>query len=254
MLPFALFIIIILFASWFFTRDKKKHVDQSFTPNTALLEEKLLFYANLRETDKIRFQKGIADFLSDVRITGVDTTVEELDRLMIASAAIMPIFHFKEWKYHNLSEVLLYSDSINMNFESTGDNGRTILGLVGTGAYEGKMLLSRKSLREGFGNNTGKANTAVHEFVHLIDKSDGDTDGIPGALLDKKYVLPWLELIRENTQQIANNESDINPYAAMNNAEFLAVTAEYFFERPELLAENHPKLYSMLQQMFGAAS
>ena len=37
---------------------------------------------------------------------------------------------------------------------------------------------------------------AIHEFVHLIDKTDGSIDGIPEFLLSKQYILPWLELMR----------------------------------------------------------
>jgi len=36
----------------------------------------------------------------------------------------------------------------------------------------------------------------------------------------------------------------------MNEAEFFAVISEYFFERPDLLAEKHPELYGMLVRMF----
>ena len=35
------------------------------------------------------------------------------------------------------------------------------------------MVLSKKALYLGFINNTDKKNTAIHEFVHLIDKKDG---------------------------------------------------------------------------------
>jgi hypothetical protein len=56
--------------------------------------------------------------------------------------------------------------------------------------------------------------------------------------------------MHEKMQQIAAGKSDINPYATMNKAEFFAVASEYFFERPDLLAEKHPVLYSMLKEMF----
>ena len=112
------------------------------------------------------------------------------------------------------------------------------------------MFLSRASLRQGFSNVTDKHNTAIHEFVHLIDKADGDTDGIPDLLLDKKYVMPWINMIHENMQQIVKGKSDIDSYAFTNKAEFFAVVSEYFFERPELLEKKHPALYKMLAEMF----
>lgn len=250
MIPLIVLFAIICFAVSFLSGDGKKKIIEPVIVDITLLEENVLFYSRLNVEEKKQFEKDVKDFLSDVKITGIDTNVEELDRILIAAAAVIPIFYFKRWKYFNLQEVLLYSDAINMNFESAGDTDRNILGMVGAGVYEGKMFLSKYSLRLGFENKTDKSNTAIHEFVHLVDKSDGDTDGIPAVLLDKKFVLPWLSLIKEQMQQIAKQKSDINPYATMNDAEFLSVTAEYFFERPDLLEEKHPELYSMLKQMF----
>lgn len=252
MIPLIILIAIGIFAFYFFSRSPKRVMEGSgqMKIDAAVLESKVLFYSRLNEADKKQFEEDVQYFLSHTLITGVDTKVEELDKLLIASAAVVPIFYFKEWKYHNLQEVLLYSDAINMNFESTGNADRNILGMVGTGAFEGKLLLSKHSLHQGFENKTDKYNTAIHEFVHLIDKSDGDTDGIPRLLLDKQYVLPWINLIHEKMQGILKNKSDINPYAFTNKAEFFAVSAEYFFERPELLQEKHPALYQMLAAMF----
>ena len=45
-------------------------------------------------------------------------------------------------------------------------------------------------------------------------------------------------------------ESDIDAYGLTNEAEFLAVTTEYFFERPGVMQRKHPELYAMLAQVF----
>jgi Mlc titration factor MtfA (ptsG expression regulator) len=112
------------------------------------------------------------------------------------------------------------------------------------------MILSKQQLREAFTNKTGKDNTAIHEFVHLIDKTDGSVDGVPEFILDKKYILPWLELMQKEIALIMEDRSDINPYGATNQAEFFAVVSEYFFERPKLLEEKHPELYRLLEKIF----
>ena len=112
------------------------------------------------------------------------------------------------------------------------------------------MILSQQDLRNGFIDNSGKSNTAIHEFVHLFDKADGSTDGLPEALLPHKYALPWLQRIHQEIQQIKTGDSDINPYATTNEAEFFAVAAEYFFKQPGLMEKKHPALYEMLKQIF----
>jgi Mlc titration factor MtfA (ptsG expression regulator) len=52
-------------------------------------------------------------------------------------------------------------------------------------------------------------------------------------------------------RQIETGESDINPYALTNEAEFFAVAAEYFFEKPEQLQVKHPEVYELLGRVFG---
>ena len=105
-------------------------------------------------------------------------------------------------------------------------------------------------MRNGFRNETDKKNTAIHEFVHLIDKSDGVIDGVPELLLSKQYAIPWIDLIKQEIDKIYEGRSDINPYGATNKSEFFAVISEYFFERPQLLQSKHPELYEMLEMIF----
>ncbi len=214
-----------------------------------LLKEHVEFYKNLDPVQQAHFESRVQAFLARVRITGVRTTVEEIDRVFIASSAVIPIFGFAGWEYVNLNEVLLYPDSFGEEFQQEGQH-RYTLGMVGTGAMNGVMILSQHELRQAFINKTGKTNVAIHEFIHLVDKTDGSIDGIPSFILDKKYILPWLQLVHANIKEIIANKSDINPYGASSEAEFFAVVAEYFFERPDLLQEKHPELYQLLATIF----
>lgn len=214
-----------------------------------VLDRDVVFYKKLDEAGKQRFEYRMMHFLATTRLTGVKTDVSEEDKVYIAASAIIPIFGFDGWEYTNLREVLLYPDSFNHDFEQTG-NDRSILGMVGDGALNNTMVLSRHELQQAFLNKSSKTNTAIHEFVHLVDKTDGAIDGIPEFFMDKKFVLPWLQLIEDSINNIMRNKSDINPYGATNHAEFLAVVSEYFFERPDLLKSKHPELYDLLVKMF----
>jgi Mlc titration factor MtfA (ptsG expression regulator) len=214
-----------------------------------ILQEKIYFYNSLSKEDKIVFEYEIQEFLLNHKITGVEVNVTLTDRILVAASAVIPIFGFPEWKYLNLQEVILYPSMFNENFDFTAAD-RNILGQVGSGYMEGKMILSKQSLQNGFRNETDKKNTAIHEFVHLIDKSDGAIDGVPELLLAKQYTLPWIDLIKQKIDEIYKGKSDINPYGATNKSEFFAVISEYFFERPELLKKKHPELYKLLEQIF----
>jgi len=242
--------LLALFLAFFLTKRRKKDPVQPIPQSyRKILQDDVPFYEKLEPTKKIEFEQRLMHFLATTRITGIKTTVEEIDTVYIAASAIIPIFGFPKWEYANLHEILLYPQSFNHEFEQTGEE-RNILGVVGEGAYSNIMILSQQELREAFENKTGKENTAIHEFVHLIDKSDGYVDGVPELFVNRQYVLPWINHIEKEIDHILENRSEINPYGATNRAEFFAVVSEYFFERPELLEEKHPELYKLLVQVF----
>jgi Mlc titration factor MtfA (ptsG expression regulator) len=249
----ALLIFSIAFILYVNSKIKKRKpvVAPPIKTIQTILGKEVQYFSKLSTSEKLRFTNEVNDFLKGVRITGVGTDVTEVDQVLVAASGIIPIFAFPNWKYPNLNEVLIYSDDFNEAFEQHGNAAnRKIMGMVGDGAMNRIMILSKSALRAGFSNKTDKENTAIHEFVHLMDKTDGAIDGIPELLLGKAYVKPWLELMLKEIAAIKKNKSDINPYGTTNQAEFFAVAAEYFFERPQLFQEKHPELYAMLEKIF----
>jgi len=248
------FIIILIFLAGFavfYTRQKRVAEMPAQFPEKwrTILNDEVSFYQQLGDTEKARFETGIIRFLSRVRITGVKVDVDLTDKLLVASSAIIPVFGFPDWHYTFLNEVLLYPGSFDQQYE-IGSKEEIILGMVGSGTMEGKMILSKPALHRGFENTTDKQNVGIHEFIHLLDKEDGVIDGIPATLQDKAFAVPWLSLIHKQTALIMKGKSDINPYGATNEKEFLAVAGEYFFERPALLQKNHPEMYQLLSVAF----
>lgn len=216
-----------------------------------LLERNVLYYTKLSAEEKLRFSESVALFLSSIKIKEVSCSVTEVDELLIGASAIIPVFGFPSWTYVNLKEVYIFPDAFNTKFEYVGwRNNRTILGIVGGGRLKNRMILSQKALRHGFENKSDKNNTAIHEFVHLIDMTDGDVDGLPLSIIEKPYALPWFDLIHKKIEHIDDGKSDINPYGATSKIEFFAVASEYFFERPKLLKRKHPELYQKLSLFF----
>jgi Mlc titration factor MtfA (ptsG expression regulator) len=253
MIALILLIVLVVIGLKIYNRKAGVKFQLSFTTRQLLLNQ-VVFYRDLDEKQKQLFENRVEDFLQQVTITGVGVTVEDLDRILIASGAIIPIFAFPDWKYNNISEVLLYKDNFSADYKTEGKD-RNILGMVGDGALHREMILSQPSVRSSFQNYTDGHNTVIHEFVHLIDKADGDVDGVPKYLLSRPYLLPWINRIHETIKEMkANERSDINLYGATNDAEFFAVVSEYFFERPDVLKTHHPELYSMLEQMFHSSS
>ena len=253
--PLISIIIIVIIGffllRWIFRSKPKWKVPKEPFPTDwrIILNQEVSFYNSLSEEEKNRFEYKVQEFLLNCRITGIETSVDTTDKILVASSAVIPIFEFNDWKYANIHEVLLYPSMFNEEFDTKGSE-RAILGMVGSGYMEGKMILSQPALKHGFKNESDKKNTAIHEFVHLIDKTDGSIDGIPSLLLEKQYSIPWIDLINKTIDEIYDGKSDINPYGGTNRAEFFSVVSEYFFERPKLLAKNHPDLYDLLKRIF----
>ena len=244
---FSLLIIILIILFVFQPRRKPSFVlPENFQE---VLNDYVYFYSNLDEEGKKRFEEKLIKFLSSVKITGANAEIEDLDQLLIGAAAVIPAYNIPDWEYINLKEVLVYPGNFNTDFEQHGHE-RTISGMVGTGALQNVMILSKWELRQGFVDHKSQHNTAIHEFIHLIDKMDGTLDGVPELLLERKYVARWKELIDMTMEEIRRGQSDINPYAATSAVECFPVISEYFFEQPEAFRSSHPELNEMLTRIF----
>ncbi len=250
-MEYFLILLVIAGLLWWFLARKKADVIVPLAPAyVELLEQHVPYYQSLPDDRKKIFSDRVSQFLGKVSIEGVDTDVDEVDKVLVASSAIIPIFAFEGWEYPNLTTVLLYPGTFNELYETEGED-RSILGQVGEGgALQSTMALSKPALHNGFTVTTSKENTGIHEFVHLLDKVDGSIDGTPEYMVPKEYLQPWLRQIHRHMKEIKTNKSDINPYGITNEAEFFAVVSEYFFKRPDLLQSKHPDLFTSLELIF----
>jgi Mlc titration factor MtfA (ptsG expression regulator) len=249
-------IIGILLLVWS-SRSKKKQIreklDQKF-PELWLniLKEKVMFYNKLNEADKRLFEKRTQLFIATKSIEGVETEIDDSVRLMVAASAIIPTFAFPDYNYPYVHSVLIYPGTFDRKYQTHDqrDKSESILGMVSGGFQNGTVIFSKPDLVKAFDGLPHKENVGIHEFVHLLDKDDGDIDGIPELIIQHAFIGPWLKEIKQEIKRIEKGNSDINPYALTNNAEFLAVVSEYFFENPEKFQRKHPELYSFLATIF----
>ena len=216
----------------------------------AVLQREVVFFRTLGPEDKARFRREMQVFLGEKLITGIKLEMDDTTRVLAAASAVIPVFGFPDWEWDQISEVLVYPDRFDQEFTFDSESQRQTLGMVGTGSLNRLMILSKPDLLAGFRNPADKRNVGVHEFAHLVDKSDGTIDGLPGAGLDRAAIGPWIELVRRKMEEMRRGDSDINLYGLTNEAEFFAVATEYFFERPGVMERKHPELYAMLARVF----
>lgn len=215
-----------------------------------ILEEKVEFYRQLSHLQKQQFEQNCFAFLQTTRIeVSGEVEVTDEDRLLVAASAVIPVWGFADWPYLSVKAVVLFPGCFNRDFVC-GQSDSTISGMVGSGAMAGKMALSKPDLIYGFSNDKDKHNVGVHEFVHILDMADGKCDGFPEAVNSGQCSHQWFELVRCKISEIEKRKSNINDYGATNNQEFFAVASEYFFERPLMLKNKHPKLYDYLSEFY----
>lgn len=238
----------------FLTRKDRRRAalrKQPFPPVwETILQTEVPFFQELDESEKDRFREEVRIFLSEKRITGIRTSINDKVRVLVAASAIIPIFGFPGWEWEQISEVLIYPTTFNKDYEIGRLGDRDVLGMVGSGAMQRMMILSKPDLLEGFRLPQDQKNVGIHEFAHLLDKSDGAVDGVPSLGLPRSLVTPWLKLMHKEMEQIQAGHSDINPYGLTNESEFFAIVSEYFFENPEKMQRKHPELYAMLERVF----
>lgn len=242
----VLILVVILMAFSIRVEKRFQALPENFRE---MLSSYVSFYRALDDEGKAHFEQRAEQFLAAVTITGANAEVEDLDRVLIAAAAIIPVYAIRDWQYINLREVLLYPGHFNLDFDQGGQD-RNIAGMVGTGALQHAMVITKWQLRQGFINEHDNRNTAIHEFVHLVDKMDGTIDGVPEIILERRYCAEWKQLMEETIAHMRARGSDIDHYGATNTAEFFAVISEYFFKQPERLRANHPPLFAMLERIF----
>lgn len=234
------------------TRARKQIIKRDFPIEwRKILEDRVGFYHTLQsEDEKRRFEKMLQLFLSEKRITGIDVEVDDLTKVLVASSAIIPIFGFRDWEYHNLGEVLIFPGSIKKYKNKDNQSVSEVLGRVNPFQNDHYVTLSKPALERGFNDMADRKNVGIHEFAHMLDQADGEIDGTPETYLPDELIEPWRELMYREIKKIENGTSDIDSYGATSEAEFFAVVTEYFFEKPDQLAEKHPKLYMLLTRVF----
>jgi Mlc titration factor MtfA (ptsG expression regulator) len=82
----------------------------------------------------------------------------------------------------------------------------------------------------------------------------GEADGVP-PLPTREARERWIEVFDAEFDRFcaelhAGKEGILDPYAAEHEAEFFAVASEAFFESPNALKREYPKLYGLFQGFY----
>jgi hypothetical protein len=213
----------------------------------------LPLFFGLSEAEKSVLCELAEQLLADKALTPVSGAVLNTSmRAAITLQAVLPIMNLGYQAYRGWREIILYPGEFVPDREVTDAFGvvhRVRHPLSGEAWEGGPLVLSLDDVAAS-GHCQGY-NVVIHEFAHKLDMRNGAVDGLP-ALHSGMSVEAWAAVFNAAYADFcrrvdAEEDSEIDPYAAESPAEFFAVLTEYFFEAPDILFEMYPAVYQQMR-------
>lgn len=208
-----------------------------------LLLERYDHFERLPESLRRSFEDDLRIFLAEKRITGVGTEATEELRLLVGASAVTLTLAWPRADWDVLTEVLLYPDDFDRDYNFGGED------LAGETHPWGTVILSGPALVESFEYGDDGFHVGLHEFAHLLDVERSEFDGMPTGLSEARR-RDWAALAAREMERLREGRSALDPYGADDPVEFFAVAVESFFERPRELRRRHDELYAFLAEYF----
>lgn len=225
----------------------------------AEVRRRLPILDGLDEGQEQLLRERAALFLHDKRITALPgVELGPVERLLLAAQAQLPLLQLEEldW-YRGFHEIVLYPDdfvSPQRHRDASGVEHEWDDPRSGEAWQQGPVILAWPGV-EASGGWEGY-NLVIHELAHKLDMLEGSANGLPPLHRDMR-IGDWAQAMQSAYDQLnaqldadPDAETAIDPYAAEDPAEFFAVTSEYFFSAPDLLAEAMPEVYRQLSLFY----
>lgn len=213
----------------------------------------LPLFSGLSPSDVANLRALAEQLLADKTLTPVsEARLNGVACAAIALQAVLPILNLGYPVYRGWREIILYPGEFVPDREVTDDFGivhRVRQPLSGEAWEGGPLVLSLDDVAVS-GQCQGY-NVVIHEFAHKLDMRNGAVDGLP-VLHSGMSLEAWSTAFNAAYDDFcrrvdADQETDIDPYAAESPAEFFAVLSEYFFEAPDILSATYPAVYEQMR-------
>jgi MtfA peptidase len=205
------------------------------------------FYRRLRPDARARFEDTLKVIVYTKHWEGaMGFTIDDRVRVLVAAAAARLSMNLRPSDYPRLTEIVVHPSTY------VHPDGNVVFGEA---HRFGTIVLSWDAVVQGLRNPDDGHDTALHEFAHVLDVSDGAYDGTPP--LSFHAYGPWARIMSRSFLNLRAKGSDrrrtvLRRYGATNEAEFFAVASETFFEKPLQLRKKEPELYAILADYFGS--
>jgi MtfA peptidase len=162
-------------------------------------------------------------------------------KVLIAGSAIQLTFGYPDIYFDQFGTIIIYPDEYYSMISKEYHKGEV--------NAAGIIVLSWKSLKEGFSDQTDGIHLGLHEMAHalrIIKRQEDDTE--ENMFFDSDVMRHFdIEASHEMNKMLNTEEPTLfREYAAANSEEFFAVAVEVFFEKPEEFFNYNPRLYDLM--------
>ena len=227
--------------------------------DAARLLSDLPWLARLNDARRQRLFDLTALFLAGKTITPVHgLTLDPAQRLRLAALACLPLIEFGAEGLRGWSQVIVYPGAFRVqrqhHDEDTGVIEEWQDELAGESWEQGPLVLSWDDVEADLAQPEAGYQLVAHEMAHKLDALDGAMDGTPPlpAAWQRDWARDFQAAYETFCERVdAGEDTPIDAYAAEAPEEFFAVTTEYHFSAPALLAEQMPAVAAHLLRLYG---
>lgn len=221
--------------------------------------EALPFFPALSGKEKKHLLSITCVLVDSKKWSGLDGfEVTEEVKVTISAQAALPLLGIEHQFYRGVDEILIHPSTYKVSTRNMGPGGVVVEGkteVLGTAHSNINIIvLSWQSARAGGENWEDGRNVVIHEFTHKLDMLDDFVDGTPPISCRQQHAA-WVRIMTKEYEQLVDmdrkgKKTVLSKYGATNPAEFFAVSAEAFFEKPRQVRKKHPALYEQLKAYF----
>lgn len=221
-------------------------IHRKLTPEQLeVIREMVPFYDRLGSREKKRYAHRVATFMATKQFVGRDDLqVTERMKLQVAGLGCMLSFGRKNYSYHLIEHILLYPGEFYSNINRshhTGEFNPREKALVLSWPHFKKALLQMGS---------GDRNLGIHEFMHAMQLEAHRGKDIDSS----RFAREFGEILKVLQDEEVRTRLESVPYfknhGFSNQYEFMALLAQYFFERPKELKDGFPAIYEHTRNLF----
>jgi Mlc titration factor MtfA (ptsG expression regulator) len=244
------------------TERRRKHLLETPFPAEwlAICEQNVAIYDLLDETEQQRLRDLTQVFIAEKHWEGCGGL--ELDdemRVTIAGTGCQMLLGRDHDLFSRLSSILVYPSTVVIPPRQVGvftfpigPVGETAV--LGEATRVGAVVLAWDNAKAGARDARDGRNTVIHELAHQIDMISGDANGTPP--MDPPHARNWGQVfeaafLAHKSRAEHHQKSLLRDYAITNEAEYFAVAAEVFFEKPKQFLATLPDVYTAMAEFFG---